>query len=318
MRISGVTYIPRNSHKVRKTIIVLLIIILALLIFTAVTSIITANKSTHPKKVQIPLFGSYIVPDYKDISFNDINNDIKLKGWFFESRGSDKTVIFAHSQGSNRLQFGIKTFDLVKNFINNGYNVLMFDFRNSGESEGNISTFGQKEKDDILGAVKYIKSIGSKQIILLGFGEGANASILAASVSNDIQALILDSPYTDLDSYINKVISENSKLPKFPFNKTIKLSMKLLYGIDTTMPGPSSMIDKLSSLPILFIYNTDDTKVTEEQSKALYNKYSVNSGKGSFWETSGTGHLGTYGKYEENYISTVQDFLNSLNKTGKK
>ncbi len=318
MRISGVTYIPRNNHKVRRTVIVVFILILALLIFTAVTSIITANKITHPKKIQIPLFESYIVPDYKDISFSDINNDIKLKGWFFESKGSDKTVIFAHSQGRNRLQFGIKTLDLVKNLMNSGYNVLMFDFRNSGESEGSISTFGQKEKDDILGAVKYTKSTGTKHIILFGFGEGANAGILAASASNDIETLILDTPYTDLNTYLNKVISENSKLPKLPFNKTTKLAAKLLYGIDLSMPGPSATIEELASRPILFIYSIDDKKVTAEQSKELYKSYSASSSKGTFWETGGSGHLQIYDNYEENYISSVQEFLTNIYKTTKK
>jgi fermentation-respiration switch protein FrsA (DUF1100 family) len=95
--------------------------------------------------------------------------------------------------------------------------------------------------------------------------------------------------------------------------------MKLLYGVDTSLSSPLSAIEKLSDRPVLFIYSTDDKKVPASESKALCDKYSENSAnKQTYWETNNAGHLENYIKFEDNYISTVLNFLNNINKTNKK
>lgn len=312
MRISGITYVPRKSHKVRKVISILLAIILVVVISLALISAYVGWKLTHPKKVDIPAFESNIMPEYKDITFNDIKKDVKLKGWFLEANGSNKTVIFAHSHGSNRLQFGKGTLNLVKSLINAGYNVLMFDFRHSGKSGGSASTLGYYEKNDLLGAINYAKLSGAKQIVLLGFSSGASASITAAADSQDVDALIVDSPFADLNKYLDQMLPSVSKLPRFPFNTTIKFSLKLLEGLDISEVSPTNVITGIVPRPILFIHSKDDKDVPVADSRELYDLYiKAAPGKAEFWETSGAGHLGSYEKYSNEYIDRILSFLDN-------
>ena len=64
----------------------------------------------------------------------------------------------------------------------------MFDLRSHGTSEGTLTTIGQLEKNDVLGAIEYVKNEHkSNQIALIGWSMGAVASILAAAESSEIK-----------------------------------------------------------------------------------------------------------------------------------
>lgn len=85
--------------------------------------------------------------------------------------------------------------------------MLLFDFRNSGESEGNLTTVGQLEVRDLLGAVDYVKSKPeiSRKVVLLGFSMGATASLLAGARDREVDAVIADAPLADMRSYLKSL-----------------------------------------------------------------------------------------------------------------
>ena len=51
--------------------------------------------------------------------------------------------------------------------------------------------------------------------MLLGFSMGASTAILAAAESQDVDAVIADSPFSDLTSYLDENLSVWSNLPSF-------------------------------------------------------------------------------------------------------
>jgi pimeloyl-ACP methyl ester carboxylesterase len=89
--------------------------------------------------------------------------------------------------------------------VHGGYNVLALDLRGHGESAAQYATPGYLEARDILGAVRYVRSLGeTKPIVLLGISYGAVASLLAAGRSQEIAAVIADGAYpTGKDVYEN-------------------------------------------------------------------------------------------------------------------
>jgi pimeloyl-ACP methyl ester carboxylesterase len=89
----------------------------------------------------------------------------------------------------------------VKKLAPYGYNFMLMDPRGFGNS-GGIPSFGIIEKYDILGAVKQIRKKYKARIGVVGFSQGSSASILAASVSKDIDALVLWAPYSDFEKEI--------------------------------------------------------------------------------------------------------------------
>jgi len=241
----------------------MVIIILVLLASIALIGVSTYTgwMLTHPKRKALPVFTSNIVPEYRNISFKDIKDEINLKGWFFEVKGSNKTVILAHGYRQNRLQYGEDTFVLIKSLLNQGYNVLTFDFRNCGESEGKVTTVGIYEKNDLLGAVNYAKKLGSKQIVLMGFSMGAATSIVAAAQSQDVDAVIADSPFSDLEEYLNDNLDAWSNLPSFPFNQTTFLTIKILEGVDPKEFSPRAVIKDIAPRPVMLIHSKDDAYI---------------------------------------------------------
>lgn len=314
MRIGGITYAVRKTHKARNIILSIIILLLLLAILAIV--IISGYHSwalLHPDKKPIDTFSSNIVPEYRDISFKGTDKTITLKGWLFQARNTNRAVIMIHSYGSNRLQFGVKTVDLIKEFLSNGYNVFTFDLRNSGESGGKDTTFGYCEKDDVLAAIAYMNKQGYKHITLLGFSTGASAGILAAADNTTVDAVIADSPYADLKDYLLDSLNEWIHLPSIPFNRTVSFAMEVAGDIEAANASPITILTANNPPNMLLIHGQNDTLIPVKNSIELYQKYSaLNSSGSEFWRTEDAGHATSFEKYPKEYMERVFDFLDKV------
>lgn len=311
MRISGVTYATRRTHRARRTVLTIFVILLVLILAVGIISAYEGWNLMNPGRKGLDKISSNVVPVYRDVSFKSSNKSIVLNGWFFQTGNSDKTVVLAHSYAKNRLEFGLQTVDIIKQFLGKGYNVLTFDFRNSGKSGGKLTSFGCYEKDDLLGAISYVRQQGSNHMVLMGFSTGAAASILAASESANVDAVIADSSYSNLTAYMQNNLNNLTGLPAFPFNKTTLLAIQLIGGIDTANADPISAISNMKkSTAILLIHGRDDSIIPVKNSEDIYNTYkTVNPDKTEFWETDDTGNATSYLKYPAQYMAKVFEFL---------
>ena len=310
MRISGITFAVRKTHRTRNVILTIVVILLLAILAVVVVSAYQGWNILHPPKKDTDAFSSNIVPEYRDISFKGTDKDLLLNGWFFQSGSSDKTVIMAHSYGGNRLEFGMQTLDIIKDFLTKGYNVFTFDFRYSGRSGGKFSSFGYAEKDDLLAAIDYVRQQGSKHVVLMGFSTGASACILAAEENKTVEAVIADSAYSDLDEFFRNNLNHLTKLPSFPFNSTVLISMEVISGIEIKEASPIRSINDLAPCRILLIHGKGDPLIPEENSRDLYSAYSQNNaGKAQLWETDADGIADSYLKDPAGYMGKVFEFL---------
>lgn len=116
-----------------------------------------------------------------------------------------RTVILCHGLGANKANQLVMAQDLVPS----GYNVLAFDFRAHGLSGGQLSTFGDLERRDVLGAVRWLRATRpteSQKIFGLGASMGAAALIAAAAEQGPegqaLEALAVYGTYDDLESLV--------------------------------------------------------------------------------------------------------------------
>ncbi len=125
--------------------------------------------------------------DFEEIAFN-ATDGVTLRDWWIPAPNSERAVVILHGHG------GSMDYDIHRAPApcDAGFNVLLFDFRAHGRSQGNLATFGYLELRDVLGAVEFLKSRGIRRIGLLGFSYGGMASILAASNCPEVNALITD------------------------------------------------------------------------------------------------------------------------------
>jgi fermentation-respiration switch protein FrsA (DUF1100 family) len=315
MNISGVTVVSRKTHKGRHVFLLsLFLLIIVSIVAVLVISAYAGWSLTHPKRKEIPKFSSNIALEYRDVEFKDANNKINLKGWYFKAKDSDKTVILAHGYAQNRMQFNEKTLDMVKKFQEKGYNMLLFDFRNSGMSGGNSTTIGIYEQDDLNGAVKFVKNQGSKHIVLMGYSMGAAASIAAAAGNSDVDAVIADSSYADLAEYLNDNLNTFTKgLPAFPFNKTILTAVGLMLNLDPKKMSPEKDIARIAPRPVILIHGVSDRTIPVGECDRLSSAYSsIASDKITVWKVSGAKHVESYEMYPDEYIRRVFDFLDRV------
>ncbi len=110
-----------------------------------------------------------------------------------------QTVIMVHGLGGNRYS----NYPMAEFFLENGYNVLTYDQRSTNENTAQYTTFGYREKYDLIDWVNYIEEQAPGQKIGLwgaSFG-GATAGLALAYENMDekVDFLILDCPVSSME-----------------------------------------------------------------------------------------------------------------------
>lgn len=180
-----------------------LIVILALVglgLICLIISFIFSGLIIHSHRQPIVKTPDEYGCEFEEVSFES-RDGLTLKGWFIPGQnaagGSQKAIVLTHPMFFNRHGFLARNqgwlplfktdVDLLRvaQALNQaGYAVLMFDFRNHGESDSGISGVGLTEYQDVLGAIDYLAArpdLGSPQIGLVSFCMGADASMIALS-----------------------------------------------------------------------------------------------------------------------------------------
>ncbi len=294
---SGIIHSPSTK-------VISILILIAFMIVIGI-SIYTSYSLTHPDSIAIKNIPQDINGNMKEVTFKSRNQDIKLSGWFLSAKNSNKTIIFAHGYKGNRTN----NLKVGKALVNNGYNVLLFDFRNCGNSEGDITSIGQYETGDLLGAIDFIKNYNNKgkHIGLIGYSMGAATVSLAAASSPEIKAVVMDSSFADLEKYLNEKLPIWSDLPSIPFNWLILNLGTKIVGINPQKVSPIKAVQKINS-PIFFIHGKADKKIDISDSEKMY-QTSSNS-LDQLWKVSTAGHTEASSVAFEEYVNKITKFFN--------
>ena len=123
---------------------------------------------------------------------------VTLRGWYIPAEDAVKTIIVC--SGAN----GSLDADMpVAAWLHEaGFNVLLFNWRAHGQSEGEVVTLGFNERYDLIAAVQFAKAQGAERIGVLGFSMGGTVAIDTAAVYEDINAVVADSPFVTIVSAV--------------------------------------------------------------------------------------------------------------------
>ena len=187
-------------------------------------------------------------------------------------------------------------------------NVLLVDQRTSGESEGNVISFGVNESKDCLSWIDFVlKHFGpNKQIILTGISMGASTVIMAAGhpLPKNVVGILADCGYTSAKDIIIKCMKQ-LHLPSKLLYPLVKLSARIYGHFDLEESSPIEAI-KHCHVPILFFHGESDDFVPCDMSRSIYDACGGNKKLVIFPEA---GHGLSYLTDPTRYEMTVKKFL---------
>lgn len=242
---------------------------------------------------------------YEDISFITIDK-LTLHGWWIPAPGSVHTIVFLHGfHGS--MDPDLK---YAPSIHNAGYNILMFDFRAHGRSDGTTITLGALEVQDVNAAVEYALKRGSEKIGLLGFSMGGRTALLAAPESNlVIRAIVSDGGPLNLTVAILHRIKEKG----FPWGLRHLLCGSLLLGLSVRTGknlfriNPVCNSTNSSKIPILLIHAEFDHYTNSVDLQRMVRGTCKNV---TLEVIPGVGHRETDTIGVDNYLSKIIAFFN--------
>lgn len=256
--------------------------------------------------------------EFEEIEFFSKKDQRKLSGWWIPSslKNSDKTVITAHGYLNERSMKGIEGLQIAKILSKHGYNVLMFDFRNAGKSEGRTTGLGYFEKHDLFSAIDYsVQKKQQKRIALLGWSMGASTALIAGCEHPAVSVIMADSPFSDLETFLKGNLSNWSKLPNLPFTPIIYHSMRKLHKIDPKEVSPIRNVQNTKGKAFLLIHSKDDEAIPYTESEKIFQSIPPENHK-ELWLTEKAGHIKSYLMYKSEYLRRVLRFLNKHFRNG--
>jgi pimeloyl-ACP methyl ester carboxylesterase len=140
-----------------------------------------------------------LTPASFDLASEDITfhapDGVELKGWWVPAPPEPVgTVVMAHGLNRSRIEM-IKKVPFVHA---RGWNALLFDLRHHGESGGESTTFGVKERGDVEAAVQFARERSPGPVVAWGVSLGAASVMLAAADDPGIDGVICDSSWNTL------------------------------------------------------------------------------------------------------------------------
>ena len=202
--------------------------------------------------------------------------------------------------------------ELARRLFHRGFNVLLFDIRGHGESDGERLSAGYFEKWDVLGAYDFLVQRGAPpgKVGLLGWSLGGATALLASAEEPAIKAVVVDSSFADVHDLIAQETARATVFPQWVvpvFVPGMKIISRVLYGIDVGAVVPEKAAGTLG-YPILVIHGEADERVPAEQSVRIYASAPVGS---ELWLSPGSEHADAVIDAPDEYVERVDAYFHS-------
>lgn len=191
---------------IRYTISILFILIIAVYIsasWVLSNRVLIPNSTSEKTLEKINIYWSDLYEEQKALlpkpsSFSVTSFDgLSLSGNYFNySETAQCVIIMAHG-------WGVSWEDMIKYIPAISHcecNIVMYDHRAHGESEGKYGTGGIKEAKDLLTVTDWVQKtyqFTDQQTGWLGSSWGAAAALTAAATEKDVAFIIADAPFQD-------------------------------------------------------------------------------------------------------------------------
>ncbi|MBI2870793.1 MAG: alpha/beta fold hydrolase [Candidatus Omnitrophica bacterium] len=262
-----------------------------------------SQKILFPPRLKLELVPSDEGMAYENLTLTTADG-IPISVWLMHPEHSRGLIVGCHGYGGSKADL----FWVTRFICDAGYTLVLFDFRNHGESGGRRSTLGKDEMKDLEAVLAWARTderTQAKPVGLYGFSMGGAIAIRQAVRGADIRAVVADNTYI----HLGKTIKRHHKL-MYPFLPAAGLAdaaiwmTELRLGMRFRGLDPDLHIKTLKA-PIYFIHSRGDRTILEEEVRGLFDK--VPEPK-KLWIAATQDHMGA-SAYREEYETSILGFL---------
>jgi uncharacterized protein len=261
--------VRNTQHSIRLNMFYIFLFLTFLLLLILIIAWLGSNYLTARRKPDPAASPSDYGLAFEDAEFRS-GDGLTLHGWYIPRPDSNRTVIIC--SGAN----GSMDADLAAApwLHASGLNVLLFDWRGHGRSEGQIVTLGLNERYDLLAAVALAKSKGAQRIGVLGFSMGGTVALTTAAACPDIDAVAVDSAFVHTTSAIAGAMQERHvpERAAYLLARLFLLTASLRFGFNLFAVEPLKAIERIAPRPVLMMYGERDLCVPASEVRLLYQR----------------------------------------------
>lgn len=271
-----------------------------------------AKKLTIDNKIQTLLFGvnnprpknnSQPTQKFETIK---LQSNKQIECWHIKTDSSKGTIILFHGYGGAKSSM----IDKSDEFVKQGFSTLLVDFMGSGGSEGNQTTIGFKESEEVKTCVEYLTKLGEKNVYLFGTSLGAVAIMKSLNdYKLNPKGIIIECPFGSM--YQTTCARFNSmKVPSFPMAGLLVFWGGVQNGFWSFRHKPINYAKNIKC-PTLLLYGEQDEKVSRKEIDEIYSNLHCNKNLETF---SLAGHENYLTKYKEKWLEKVNKFIKTTEK----
>ena len=194
---------------------------------------------------------------------------VGLAGWYIPSSAGSgptgATVVLAHGWSSNKSNM----LDRAA-ILHDRYNLVLFDFRNHGQSQPAPTTQGVLEAGDVRAVIDWLEANkGPDQIALLGVSMGGASVLAEAGRDERIDALVVESTHAALANAVQARLERGGYPLSIPGSWATLLGTLIRTGQDVTSVDPAQTIGRLDERPVLIISGGRDGSIGPNDAEEL-------------------------------------------------
>jgi len=185
---------------------------------------------------------------------------LTIAGWQCRATANPRgTIVYLHGIADNRASAR----GIIQRYTRRGFDVIAYDSRAHGESDGDTCTYGFFEKRDLH---HIVDSIPSGPIILFGTSLGAAVALQEAADDRRITAIVAAEVFSDLRTVARE------RAPFFLTRGTINTAFGIAerngrFVVDAVSPVNAA---RRISVPVLLIHGADDTDTRPAHSERVF------------------------------------------------
>ncbi|MBL8950242.1 MAG: alpha/beta fold hydrolase [Myxococcaceae bacterium] len=230
----------------------------------------------------------------------ETRDGVKLAAWYLPSTNG-AAVVLAHGHGENRSQMLPEAHVLASR----GFGVLLFDWRAHGDSEGRLSTRGDRERYDLFAAIDWVSQqadVVPGRLGVLGYSRGATVGLEVTACDPRVGAVVAEASVTSMRESLDHDFSRFGKLSQV----AARMWVKRVRHIDVDSVRPIEHIGHISPRPLLLVHGTLDPSVPAYMGTLLY--LTAESPK-QLWLVGGAGHGGFVRHVGPEYATHLASFF---------